>query len=83
MKESSKLTTIIHASPQAIYQAWLDSEKHSQMTGGIAQCSNEVGGGFLHGTDISVAQMFPWSLLKKLFRNGVLRSLPMMMKILN
>jgi uncharacterized protein YndB with AHSA1/START domain len=37
------LTTTIPASPQEIYDAWLDSVIHSQMTGGEASMSDETG----------------------------------------
>ena len=36
------LTTTIPASPQEIYEAWLDSAIHSQMTGGEASMSDET-----------------------------------------
>jgi uncharacterized protein YndB with AHSA1/START domain len=37
------LTTTIPASPQEIYEAWLDSVVHSEMTGGEASMSEETG----------------------------------------
>lgn len=37
------LTTTIPASPEEIYQAWLDSLAHSEMTGGGATMSDELG----------------------------------------
>jgi uncharacterized protein YndB with AHSA1/START domain len=37
------LTTTIPASPQEIYEAWLDSVVHSEMTGGEASMSDEAG----------------------------------------
>ena len=37
---------IFNASPSQIYESWLDSEKHSLMTGGQAEVSNIVGGEF-------------------------------------
>jgi uncharacterized protein YndB with AHSA1/START domain len=37
------LTTTIPASPEQIYEAWLDSIGHSEMTGGEATMSEEVG----------------------------------------
>ena len=41
------LTAIIPASPQEIYDAWLDAEEHEAMTGGQpAETSAEPGGGF-------------------------------------
>ncbi|MEM7036804.1 MAG: SRPBCC domain-containing protein [Bacteroidota bacterium] len=43
MKESLELTATFKATPQAIYDAWLDSAGHEAMTGGGATCSQEVG----------------------------------------
>src|SRR5277367_3582740 len=37
------LTTIIPASARAIYDAWLDSIGHSEMTGSAAEMSDEIG----------------------------------------
>jgi uncharacterized protein YndB with AHSA1/START domain len=37
------LTAIIPASPADVYQAWLDSIGHSEMTGGEAEMSDQVG----------------------------------------
>jgi uncharacterized protein YndB with AHSA1/START domain len=49
------LITLIPASPQEIYEAWLDSIAHSEMTGGEALISDEIGaevsahGGYITG----------------------------------
>jgi uncharacterized protein YndB with AHSA1/START domain len=40
------LTTVIPATPQEIYDAWLDSAAHSAMTGGEANISDAVGAEF-------------------------------------
>jgi uncharacterized protein YndB with AHSA1/START domain len=40
------LTALIPATPREIYEAWLDSVAHSEMTGGDANVSGEVGGEF-------------------------------------
>src|ERR1700730_3317909 len=37
------LTDVIPASPQAIYDAWLDSRGHTAMTGSKAKMSNKLG----------------------------------------
>jgi uncharacterized protein YndB with AHSA1/START domain len=37
------LTALIPATPQAIYDAWLDSRGHTKMTGGKAEMSAKVG----------------------------------------
>jgi uncharacterized protein YndB with AHSA1/START domain len=38
------LTALIPASAREIYEAWLDSLAHSEMTGGEARMSDEIGG---------------------------------------
>lgn len=43
MKEVVELKRTFAASPSELYSAWLDSDKHSAMTGGAAECSNQVG----------------------------------------
>jgi uncharacterized protein YndB with AHSA1/START domain len=40
------LTEIIPATPQAIYDAWLDSDGHTAMTGGKAEISAKPGAGY-------------------------------------
>lgn len=46
--------------PSKLYDAWLDSETHSAMTGGEAVCSTEVNGafsawdGYISGTNFSL-----------------------------
>jgi len=46
MSYSFKLVSTIPASPEAIYDAWLDSAGHSKMTGAKAKASNKVGAAF-------------------------------------
>lgn len=54
------LTTVIPATPQQIYEAWLDSEAHSEMTGGEASMSGEVGAevsawdGYITGSNLEL-----------------------------
>jgi uncharacterized protein YndB with AHSA1/START domain len=43
MPYSYTLNSVIPASPAEVYQAWLDSILHSEMTGGEANMSDEVG----------------------------------------
>ncbi|MEM7374707.1 MAG: SRPBCC domain-containing protein [Bacteroidota bacterium] len=43
MKESFELTEFFPVSAAVLYQAWLDSEAHSKMTGGEARCSAKEG----------------------------------------
>ena len=46
MKESFELRVTFNVKPSVIYEAWLNSEEHSKMTGGEASCSHEIGGTF-------------------------------------
>jgi uncharacterized protein YndB with AHSA1/START domain len=46
MKESFTISRSFPASPKEIYDAWLDSDMHTSMTGGKANCSKELGEGF-------------------------------------
>jgi len=54
------LTTTIPASPEEVYQAWLDSVSHSEMTGGAASMSDEIGAevsawdGYITGRNIEL-----------------------------
>ncbi len=54
------LTTTIPASPQEIYEAWLDSLGHSEMTGGEATMSDEIGAevsawdGYISGRNLAL-----------------------------
>ena len=62
MKESLVLKEIFEVQPSIIYEAWLDSDMHSQMTGGEAKCSNEVGepfvawDGYIRGKNIELIE---------------------------
>lgn len=55
--ENIELEVILTARPEDVFSAWLDSEKHSAMTGGEAICTNTVGGffsawdGYITGTN--------------------------------
>lgn len=53
--EKIQVSTVLPATPKAIYDAWLDSKKHSAFTGGGATAQPKVGGrhtawdGYIHG----------------------------------
>lgn len=55
------LTTVLSASPEAVYAAWLDSRGHSEMTGGKATVEPQVGGkhtawdGYITGAILELA----------------------------
>jgi activator of HSP90 ATPase len=46
MSQSFELKEVFKVSPAIIYHAWLDSQGHSDMTGGEANCSDMEGGSF-------------------------------------
>lgn len=46
MKKPFTLIVKFDQTPKRLYEAWLDSELHTAMTGAEASCSNEVGGVF-------------------------------------
>ena len=44
--EAIEVSGVIHAAPERIYQAWLDSREHTAMTGGQATVDPNIGGRF-------------------------------------
>jgi uncharacterized protein YndB with AHSA1/START domain len=46
MTETIEVSTILPASPQQIYEAWIDSDQHSQFTGSPAEINPQVGGSY-------------------------------------
>ena len=44
--ESFTISTILPATPEQIYNAWLSSEGHSRMTGSPAEVKGEIDGSF-------------------------------------
>jgi hypothetical protein len=46
MKESFEIKATFKVKPSKIYEAWLDSTQHSNMTGGEAVCSPNIGDSF-------------------------------------
>jgi uncharacterized protein YndB with AHSA1/START domain len=55
-----EVSEVIPASPQEIYFAWLDSEEHTNMTGGEAHVSANIGeafdawDGYIHGKNLEL-----------------------------
>ncbi len=45
-KQEFTIKTIIPASPESIFDNWVATEGHSKMTGGEAECSDEIGASF-------------------------------------
>jgi activator of HSP90 ATPase len=46
MNVSFEIREIVDVNASLIFNAWLNSEMHSEMTGGLAVCSNEINGEF-------------------------------------
>ncbi|GIK52429.1 MAG: hypothetical protein BroJett014_14020 [Planctomycetota bacterium] len=61
MPDSFTISATIPASPRAVYEAWLDSRKHGDMTGSDAGVDGRVGGlfsawdGYIEGTTRELA----------------------------
>ena len=47
MKIEFNVSDLIPATPKEVYAAWLDSEKHTNMTGGKADVTDVIGATFL------------------------------------
>ena len=47
MPEGFEMSTIVFATPKRIYEAWLNSEEHTNMTGSTADVSAESGASFI------------------------------------
>ncbi len=60
MKVSFQIKEKFKVRPEVIFEAWLNSKHHSEMTGGNAICSSEIGNtfstwdGYITGTTISL-----------------------------
>ena len=44
MSDSFEISTVLPATPQRVYAAWLDSDQHAAMTGGAAQIDPSIRG---------------------------------------
>lgn len=55
-----EVSDFIPAAPDRVYSAWLDSDEHTEMTGGHARVSSIVGGkfeawdGYIQGTNLEL-----------------------------
>ena len=55
-----EISTTINSTPEQVYKAWLDSDLHTQMTGGVAECSDKMGesftawDGYIEGKNIAL-----------------------------
>jgi activator of HSP90 ATPase len=71
MKVEFEVSDVIPATPDQVYTAWLDSNKHSEMTGSPARISSIVGGefqawdGYIQGKNL---ELEPSSRILQLWR---------------
>jgi uncharacterized protein YndB with AHSA1/START domain len=62
---------VLDAPASLIYDAWLDSDGHSEMTGGEAECSHETGGlftawdGYISGKNL---ELVPGKVIRQAWR---------------
>jgi activator of HSP90 ATPase len=62
MKTSFKIQVDYPVGPSLIYDAWLDDQQHSLMTGGLASCSSVEGGrftawhGYINGKNLKLVK---------------------------
>ena len=60
MELAFEVSTRFGVSPEVVYHAWLNSKQHSEMTGGAASVSDEIGGrfeawdGYISGTNLAL-----------------------------
>lgn len=60
MSEGFEISVVLPVSPQRIYEAWLDSDQHTAMTGGVAEIDPRVGGkhiawdGYITGVNLEL-----------------------------
>ena len=60
MAESFQVSTVIHASAERLYHAWLDSDEHGHFTGSPAEIEPRPGGafsawdGYIRGTTLEM-----------------------------
>ena len=62
MSESFSVSRVLPATPEQVYEAWLDGDQHSEMTGGAATASATVGAtftawdGYIEGTNVELVE---------------------------
>ena len=73
MPENMTLSTIVPASPEKVYRAWLDSAGHAAVTGSPASIDGQVGGkftawdGYIEGTTL---ELNPFSRIVQSWRTS-------------
>ena len=63
------LEHIFNASPQTVYEAWLDSEKHSEMTGGECIYTKDTYSAWDEYITGKNLQLIPFSYIKQAWRS--------------
>jgi uncharacterized protein YndB with AHSA1/START domain len=62
MPDSFSISRVLPATPEQVYEAWLDGDQHSEMTGGGAIASATVGaaftawGGYIEGSNVELVE---------------------------
>jgi activator of HSP90 ATPase len=62
MNETLELSEIFNVGPDVLYAAWLSSDLHTKMTGGVATCGNKVGDaysawdGYISGENVELVE---------------------------
>jgi len=67
LKNSFQLKQAFRVSPSILFNAWLDSEQHSKMTGGNAKCSD------LQGAEFSAWDGYIWGKNLEVIRDHKIR----------
>ena len=77
MKSQFVISTELKAKPLEVYEAWLNSETHSEMTGGEAVCGNMEGDkfsawdGYIEGVNL---ELNPGKFIKQSWRTSDFRT---------
>jgi uncharacterized protein YndB with AHSA1/START domain len=62
MPDSFSISRVLPATPEQVYEAWLDGDQHSEMTGGGATASATVGAsftawdGYIEGSNVELVR---------------------------
>ncbi|MDA1035740.1 MAG: SRPBCC domain-containing protein [Chloroflexi bacterium] len=62
MSDSFSIARALPATPEQVYEAWLDGDQHSEMTGAGATANAKVGGaftawdGYIEGTNVELVE---------------------------
>lgn len=73
MKETIIISEVFNCSPRELYEAWLDSTKHSEMTGGKAEITDKIGeeftawDGYIRGKN---QELIPHEIIRQSWRTS-------------